>query len=51
MIKREVTIDGKVYTVRSSTNLGIEAAVEALKKSVKRLKKQIKEENNAISEE
>ena len=51
MIKKEVTIDGKVYTVRSSTNSGIEAAVESLKKSVKRLKKQIKEEDNAISEE
>tara|TARA_R110000822_G_scaffold65772_1_gene160913 strand:+ start:3251 stop:3406 length:156 start_codon:yes stop_codon:yes gene_type:complete len=51
MIKKEITIDGKVYTVHSSTNSGLEAAVESLKKSVKRLKKQIKEEDDAISEE
>lgn len=46
MIKKEIILDGKVYTVHSSTSLGMETAIEALKKSVKRLKKQQKEEED-----
>jgi len=46
MIKQEITIDGKVFTVRSSTPNGVEAGIKALKQSVKRLKKQNKEEDN-----
>ena len=48
MIKREITIDGKVYTVRSSSAMGLDHAVAALKQSVKRLKKQKKEEEDGI---
>lgn len=46
MIKQEITIDGKVFTVRSSTPTGVEAGIKALKQSVQRLKKQNKEEDN-----
>ena len=48
MIKREIKIDGEVFTVRSSTPDGVEKAIEALKKSAKRLKKQKKKEDDAI---
>ena len=48
MIKREIKIDGEVFTVRSSTPNGLELAIEALKKSAKRLKKQKKKEDDAI---
>ena len=46
MIKRDITIDGKTYTIRSSTSMGIEHAIAALKRSVKELKKQKKQEDN-----
>ena len=34
MIKQELIIDGRVFTVRSSTPGGLAAAIEALKRSV-----------------
>ena len=48
MIKRELKIDGEVFTVRSSTPDGLEKAIAALKKSAKQLKKQKKKEDDAI---
>ena len=46
MIKREIKIDGQVFTVRSSTPNGLEQAIYAIKKSAKELKKQQKKEDD-----
>tara|TARA_R110001632_G_scaffold25598_2_gene70076 strand:- start:1055 stop:1204 length:150 start_codon:yes stop_codon:yes gene_type:complete len=46
MIKREIKIDGEVFTVRSSTPNGVELAILALKRSVKKLKQQKKKDQD-----
>ena len=46
MIKREINIDGEVFTVRATTPNGLENAVAAIVKSAKRLKKQKKKEDD-----
>ena len=39
MIKRELKIDGEVFTVRATSPDGLEKAVAAITKSAKKLKK------------
>lgn len=48
MIKKEVKIKGITYKVSSSTELGIAAAIQMLRKSLKEVKKQNKEEDDGI---
>jgi len=51
MKTKQITIKGVEYTVRSSTNLGLENAERDLKKSLKQVAKQNKDtEEDGISE-
>ena len=48
MIKRQLKIDGEVFTVRATSPDGLEKAVAAITKAAKKLKKIKKEDNDAI---